>query len=393
MTYLYRVTLDPIDPMLFGDSRPARAGFDAVQAAQDPSPLVFHGALGATVVRATGATLRNWSPAKGILGPQKAEILNAASGSVAELLGLALHGSLPDGDLLFPKPRHFRVQRSIYKGTLSSVGLLSPIGGICSSCRYDQVLEEKSKPSAGFEEEEGPLWISRGLLGHLLQGKDPSDSLNSAMRAPEDLYREELRLGITIANRHGTAMKGRLFTRPYRRFGPPAASTFHGSGTTAWFQTLGSLDNVRPQDLNEGFLGGDRGRVRMTWTREEDLLPFTDLLQKVLESGLETSKGFIAYLLTPMILSEVSKPKIEDHCPIAAAVARPRYISGWNSALNSPRPIVALVPEGSVYFFEWPDQAQTAEVRSEIVRRNWTASLNGLGAPAGFGRILLGVWS
>jgi CRISPR type III-B/RAMP module-associated protein Cmr3 len=397
MTSVYRVRLDPVDPLLFGDNRPARAGFDAVQRDQDASPLMVHGALGTSVLQALGGTLSNWSRAQLTLGPRQSNILVAPVSEVAQLAGLSLHAHTPGAELLFPKPSHFRVKRNVHEGRLWPLELLAPSNAndeamMTSSCQLKRVLRVGVQPEPGYEEEHGPLWVTAHVLERVLRGERPSDDhVAMAMYRPEEIHRPEPRPGIAIHNEHGTVASGIFFTRPYRRFAPPDPSTLRGAGLTAWFRTLADLPEAMLSSPCEGFLGGDRGRVRIEWRREEDEVPLAKLRNSVHGVDLAATQGFLAYLWTPMILSDGLRLEVGGQPAIAGAVGRARYASGWDAGANAPRPLVTLAPEGSVYFFKWPEDSNDRS-RREMLGKYWATALNPVGAAAGFGRILTGVW-
>ena len=95
----YEIRIEPLDPLLFGDNRSARAGLDHLQQDQDPSPLTVHGAIG----RYLASRSKNW-PAE-LLGDEQKDILNPKD-KVAELRGFCARGV--GGSLFFPRPRHLR---------------------------------------------------------------------------------------------------------------------------------------------------------------------------------------------------------------------------------------------------------------------------------------------
>jgi len=99
------IRIDPLDPLLFGDNRSARAGEDHGQLDQDPSPTTFYGAVGARIASELGALGRGseWSRAEPVLGPFTQE-LDAGARDRSQLLGIAYRD--PEGELWFPKPAH-----------------------------------------------------------------------------------------------------------------------------------------------------------------------------------------------------------------------------------------------------------------------------------------------
>jgi hypothetical protein len=52
--------------------------------------------------------------------------------------------------------------------------------------------------------------------------------------------------------------------------------------------------------------------------------------------------------------------------------------------------MTALVPRGSVYFFEWRQEDPGA--RGLLIEKAWLGSVAGSMAAAGFGRVLVGLW-
>ncbi len=110
-------------------------------------------------------------------------------------------------------------------------------------------------------------------------------------------------------------------------------------------------------------------------------------------AGEAESEGFLLALLTPALAPAApGQVTVEGLAPVAAALGKPLYASGWDVRKNRPRPLRALVPAGSVYFFEWPAGAPPGPARGELVRRLWLHPLREEGKAAGFGRCLPGIW-
>ncbi len=382
----YSAALEPVDPILFGDSRSARAGLDHLQLDQDPSPLTLHAAVAKFIWDASR------SPQfPSALGDQVDDILQPGTASVAELLGFAYREA--GGALWFPKPLHFRCSREVRKGErprFFSHDLLSPserLDNSTSSCPLERVL---LGPALAQEAQE-PLLIAEARLAQVLTGSIRQESLDGSARPLSDVFLPEMRPGIVIQNATGRTEEGMFFSRPYRRFGP-ATVEYQGSalgwGFAGWMATPGALTHLGP---NLGFLGGDRRRVRI---QLEALSSRGDVLASLREGVLQhagRSRGFLLYLLTPRIVDAVTPwPAVNGVRPIAAATGKPQFVSGWNTKLHQPRPLVALEPAGSVYFFRWPDGAGE-EGRKRVVEEQWLSAV-GSGGAAGFGRVLVGVW-
>lgn len=75
----------------------------------------------------------------------------------------------------------------------------------------------------------------------------------------------------------------------------------------------------------------------------------------------------------------------------AAFVDRPQWLSGWDMAAHRPKPSVACVPAGAVYYLESLGQPFTAKHIAQL----WLATLQTAGSESacdGFGLILPGAW-
>ncbi len=372
---LYEVRIEPLEPVLFGDNRSARAGFDHLQRDQDPSPLTLHGAIGQFLAGRSGT----W-PAH-LLGDRESDILKPES-RVAELLGYSLRG--PEGNLYFPRPRHLRC--TLGDGAPVAKDLLTPgdRNGAKASPAWPLLLFPADDEPLD-EEAEGEVLLTESALEKVLRGEVPRDGA----RFPSGLFLAEPRPGIAMNNEAGTVFEGAFFTRPYRRFKLSASTA--PAGFTAWFQTLAPLRLDTSAGI--GFLGGDRRRARFEF-REAGPVALNDLCERVAEAAAEEeSRGFLLYLLTPALVREAptSPARLSAR---AAALGKPAYASGWDVQRNRPRPVHTLIPAGSVYFFDWPPDAPLGPVRADLVRNLWLKPLDEKdeGAAAGFGRCLPGIW-
>lgn len=377
---VYRATLEPLDPMLFGDSRSARAGMDHLVTDQDPSPLTFFGAIGQYLIALAGTTAAPWP--ESLLGPE-------ASGDVLEepdedkmlrLLGFSCRDG--EGRLWFPNPRHVRwltrgssetLGPSLQDSTWSS----SPFGGLLVGKAAEELAEA--------------LWISEDALSTVLCGRDPIG--HEALPASE-LVRHEPRVGIATERETGLAIESLLFTRPYRRFREaPLDSNARrlGAGYTAWVAAPGALGADHLGAVGFGHLGGDRRRARVT-LEEEPGGPLAALRDQVL-AALPGTKGPFAYLLTPLPVPEDPRTLAlacgsSPICPIAAALGKGRNASGWDARRHRPRRLLSMYPEGSVLFYRWPAGCEP----ESLVRSHWLEPIGDRGAAVGFGRALIGVW-
>lgn len=394
----FEVRVEPIDPLLFGDNRSARAGEDHALSDQDPSPATLYGGIGARVARALGAAGEgSWSLAEAVLGPFAPKLDSPDGDRRCRLLGYAFHD--PDGRLWFPRPLHFRVER--IGGKLSALGPLLPMAAGASqlsSIAFERRLVLPRAQSGALPKEvDEDLLVGEDLLGEILASpKGPLVDAEEKVLPLTAFARSEYRLGLAITNRTSTAVEHQLFARPYRRFRGglsrmPASPGWRPCGYTAWFETRsGPPEGGEPWD-GQGFVGGDRRRARFTFRPMEDK-PLLHLLNHAL-SAAEGGTGFFAYLLTPAVATG-EWPRLGGRSPVAAALGKSRYASGWSaaSARQSPRPILSLIPAGSVIFYEWLPGESSAD-RRQVLEEAWLGAVSELYARTGFGRLLLGVWS
>ncbi len=73
----------------------------------------------------------------------------------------------------------------------------------------------------------------------------------------------------------------------------------------------------------------------------------------------------------------------------AAFVPRPEHVSGWDMALNQPKPTLRLVRPGAVYFFE---KVSGDAFSAEELRSLWLAAI-GARSNEGLGRVVPGRWT
>lgn len=378
--HTYECRVRPIDPLLFGDNRSARAGLDHIRLDQDLSPHTLHGAIGQFLADRTPT----WPRA--MLGEKVEDVFGAKRGSIASLLGFALEH---DRRLWFPCPRHLRLKRRSFKNDLEAIELLTPRADpdAVTSTGDPELLLHLIED----DEIETDVLVDLRLLGDVLQGSLGASVADRTI-TPTEVYARELRPGLAIDATTGVAAEGMLFTRPYRRFRTARADEpveAADSGICAWLATPGEIHpEGTPGPAGTAYLGGDRGRVRMDFSPVPDW-PLGELRDEIVESAREEeTDGFLVYLLTPALASS-DAPRVQGADAVAAALGKPRYLSGWNVALGRPRELRTVIPPGSVYFYRWPEGAD----RGRLVERLWLSALSEEGDAAGFGRVLSGVWS
>jgi hypothetical protein len=305
----------------------------------------------------------------------------------------------------FPRPLHLRVHEAL--GDRFALPLLRPspqtartvLSSLPAGMRPLTAPPTPEHPEEP-REDEGELLIDRSLLGDILAGDafgPRAGSLRSHMQSAATFAEPEPRPGLAMTNATNTATPGRLFARPYRRYRgalDPEGKGFRNAGFVAWFRVPG-LDGHEPAAFDgTGFLGGDRRRALFRFQPQE-ASPLLDLQEKVADAVAE-SAGFLLYLLTPAAAPAEGKLTFDGQSPVAAALGRAVAASGWNGSSTGsgtgPRPILTLLPAGSVFFFEWSAACAGAPARRAFAAKHWLASLSPAYRNGGFGRVLLGVW-
>jgi CRISPR-associated protein Cmr3 len=200
------------------------------------------------------------------------------------------------------------------------------------------------------------------------------------------VHRPDPRPGIAVENELAQVQQGALFSRPYRRFAPAALGTNRAAGVTAWMKLCDDLG----EHTVEGIFGGDRGRAALHFSAlpQRPLAGLCEEIQHAAENAPPASSGLLLYLLTPCT-TPLAEIQWRGSRPIAAALGRPVWISGWDVGRHCPRPMCALLPPGSVLCFEWPPGGD----RAEAISGAWLESLDTKVGYCGFGRVLAGVWS
>jgi len=370
------IRIEPLEPWLFGDNRAARAGLDHLQADQDPSPLAIHGALGRLLAGDPGSP---WP--EPLLGSRQEDVLRPEA-AIAELLGWCCEHA--DGRPLFPRPLNLRCRR-LLGGGLEALEPLAPAAA--GDARTSAGFESLAVAAAEQDEHEGAVWLAEDALAEALTGSAPGAGLYEESQ----LFQREARPGIAVDNDRGTVFEGYFFTRPYRRLRPGELDPVRTAepGLRAWLQTLESPIDL-PGGRPLGFLGGDRRRARFTLLeRFSGRVEILAALRERIEAAAPGSRGFSLYLLTPAVAQgEAPFRPAGPLRPVAAVIGKPRFASGWDVRRRRPRELLALIPEGSIYFYEWPDGAD----RPALVRERWLAAVGEVGAAVGFGRALVGVW-
>lgn len=404
MATTYRVTLTPIEPLLFTDNRSARAGEDHLIQDQDPSPHTLFGSISAYIAGQLGATIeeKDWNAkVKDFLGKFEPNI-QSGSTDRAELMGYIYQDV--EEKFWFPRPLHFRVNQS--GDTMPVIPSQKPLKPkklnenlTASSLKdFESFLDGEYEP---YEVEMSDL-VSKDILQNLLTNESiPATQtldINTNRLPVGEIYRNEIRLGLGMYFKKNVTITGRLFSRPYRRFSSKViqnSGNWQSAGFVAFYKSLRPITNGGINEQGITFLGGDRGRaiINVEPLNGEEK-PLIDLMNEVQDKA-NGSEGFFCYLLTPAV-REKDLSVIKDQKPIAVAIGKSQTVSGWNTTgKQHPRPILRLIPSGSTFFYRWPTSNNFD--RKKFIEEYWlepiTTDTSNHYRNSGFGRILIGVWS
>lgn len=261
---------------------------------------------------------------------------------------------------------------------------LRPISGVDDtdmggSTRLSIVGLPSSERLAGKPAKNAPTyWSWRGLLLWL------SKPLAERSHADAETFTggglaglpQEPRLHVSITQETGTATEGQLFETSALRLTRDAGGK--GFPETLTLAVDVDVSEVDPhwQTLNEGTrpLGGKRKLVH--WSESTAAPQITQVPALVLDAvNQNVDKVLIrVVLLTPAHFEKGSLPTflLEPRCGVtvrleAACVGRPETISGWDFALNKPKPSRRLVSAGSVYWLELSGEP--------LARRRWVEEM------------------
>ncbi|BCW93614.1 MAG: hypothetical protein KatS3mg007_1508 [Thermoanaerobaculum sp.] len=181
----------------------------------------------------------------------------------------------------------------------------------------------KEKPSSGW-------WLTQKGLEAYLGGEIPAaeDFVHSSR-----LWKLDDRLGIARSRESFTVETGRIYTSSGVALAP-------GIGFIVGVE---GVDEELLQTVKVVRLGGDgRGAEVVPW---EGKIP-----ERPLANG-----EWLAVCLTPCVSPDGWKPPVPDGLSmVACTVPRPQVVSGWDLAAHQPKPAQAVIPPGSVFYFEGP---------------------------------------
>jgi len=367
---------DALDSWFFRESRPhGTAGGNELNSLFPPPAYTVAGAVRALIGRTQGVDWDKFSESDSY--PElKQQIGDSEHFGQLQLTGPFL---LKNGERLYPAPLHVLAQFDA-GGSPEKYAPLRP-GAEPVECDLGKVrLPEFSKPLPGAKPLEN-VWLTGAQLERTLSGKDPAECFHK-----KALFATEPRLGIARDNARRTTIEGLMYQTRHIRLLDDVALGVVVSGIDAELQPAAGLLRF-----------GGEGRPGAVTVR--DTLPAV-LTAPTLTAG---KRGLLLMLLTHADFGGDWHPpgfthEDRDDARVwrgaihgveltihSAALGKPVREGGWDLAKQQPRPVVGLVPAGSVYFCE------VAGDHADAVRRLQGCRI-GNNTALGRGEIALGLW-
>lgn len=381
--------LTPLDTLFFRDARPMEAGAGSGgHGANWPLPTVTHEALRAGLLRLAGEerTGKEWR------GHDGANIVTEAFRS------LHTRGPFPmrAGSVYLPCPADVVADDEVFARLVPSehngpsdlpAGLLP----LAASRRIG-----KNKPID---------WIPEADFSALLSGTA------TTIHAPEPLMHAEHRMGIAINDETGTVEEGKLYSAEHLRL---------AEGVSLWLEAELSdrkatenrgrcLSDLDGQTIA---LGGEGRMVRISRTTSALAIPKpagTLCIKWVLATHAVFTGGWRPDWIEPQSLRVLLRGGDSTRRPdesrlawrervrnlpqigaklVAVCNRKPLYFSGWDIGEQGPKPTLAAIPAGSVYFFRADDAEQASRLVDALHGRTRSDYFGEKGMGLGY----CGVW-
>lgn len=392
--------IEPLDVLLFRDSKPFAAGEGFwARSVFPPNGLPLMGALRAKMITDSGVsfqTYQHYAGSKNGNDEKLTELVNLI-GKFDDYGELQLAGPFlsriedEKQQIYFPAP--LDVMKTKESDTISFL--------ISQKIPWNLEMSKPLMPNGATGDfSPVPLWTNEtgdlpeekfieasGLCNYL----QTIDSL--VMKDAEDLWGSEFQVGIEKSDQK-TAAIGKIYSVEFIRFNEMGKDTKEEKSN--WdLLTPGFLVNFTNIDETflkaEGFLalGGESRAAKYQKIKETQI----DKLSKLISGsfldeqskGLKGQKKFKIYLATPAVFNNGWYPDFLEATGselvgekdglkfklVSASVAKPQTVSGWNVAKRIPRPAVKAVPAGSVYYFELMDGEIFDEDKINIFRKEF----------------------
>jgi len=283
--------------------------------------------------------------------------LSFRQNELQEVLQVAIKGPLPlirNGDeweFLFPAPSDGLPVRGSKGGSIRMVPLVPRKPSQTERVNRGEDWQPLFPMEDDLTPEKPPAapswWPSHMFRSWLLGEKVQWEEASAQFPAPA----EDTRVHVMIDPETRTAKEGMLFSTQSLEFvwKGKGASLSQARELALWVGVVTphavSLEGVHP-------IGGER-RLAL-WQKGPEPWDMSDELLQMIRK----SRGARVILLTPSYFQGGFAPKDQKLYGAsirAAAIGRPLVVSGWDMAKGQPKPSRRLVPAGSVYFVEFPE--------------------------------------
>ncbi len=340
--------LEPLDVLFFRDGRPFGQA-DRAQGHPFPMPQTFAGAV--TTALLETLALKNVTAAQ-ILRSNDKSVDTLGILAQLQLLQLRFRGLWParrhasdsnNLQLLLPTPTflHRAAKQDTDEPTLHPLQPCTiPLPGWEQSPRWPPVLLQPLRADVDAATEPAGGWLSLEGWKQLIQGTVPD---GSHWVRDSDIVRWDYRTGVGIEPGTYAASEGMIYAVRFLALGNPVSSendiVFYGEveAPSVLVDALQSIASLA--------LGGEARRVRVSW-REAIQWPQAN-------PPRNGQVPFVA-LITPGIFQEGWVPQVLKDKVMAAAVAEPLAVSGWDLARAGPKPLRWAAPAGSTLFLKTP---------------------------------------
>lgn len=379
--------LEALDTLFFRDGRSFEAGVQGVASHFPPYPRTTAGALRAALARSNGWDGQsNWVRSAPQLtaplgdGPQDTGALRV----VGPLLAY-------EGQTLYPAPLSMLLKTQVGAPyTLDAVRVMQPgpeiacdlgdavrlpTGGAWSK-RHDDTPTEGMKSATGW-------WVDADQMTRALAGKPLNH--NGFFRHKDQLWRQELRIGLQRHRDSRTAVEGMLYsslhTRPMRGVSLRVGHRFTEATPSDWSDALGAF---LP-------LGGEGRQVRVQPSDAHAWPEMPELVEK------DERLYFTLVALTPLMLGAEAGQILDPRAPkktipglewaelISVCTDKGLRIGGWDSKGGRAVTMQPCLPAGTVLYY-----TALSSKRADIKRLHG----EGIGemSQQGFGLTLVGTW-
>ena len=382
--------LTAIDTLFFRESRPMEApGSSELVSLFPPSTRTLAGAIRSHIGESMGVSWKAFhhdenDPVRDAIG------YGDDFSEQLQFNGIWVHYQ---GERLYPAPLNLMVKQNDKQQRTKITQIDFIYIGIPCECDLGEKVHLPCLPERMVGSK--PLnnhWLTHAGLQKVLRGETPDRNTDIISR--KQLLKEEQRLGIARDNQTRRVKEGMLYQTRHIRFKKDTAL---------------SVDvTIKKDDLKAGLikLGGEGRMASLQLLKQAPVFPTSPT------QGLDSCKGIILYLLTPLLLPEntvenltflpnFEKKETEQGTVwqgslndvslilVSSIIGKAQREGGWDMAKHAPVPVRDLIPAGSVFYCELKDPSTTT-IQQAITALHDTQS--GKEQHLGRGHMAVGLW-